>query len=109
MAADDEQPAVPVRTSDLTIGRVPVRDPHPQRHGHAVEPLDDPRGQREPAQLRVDQELRPDEPHHATARLQLAAAGSEPFALVRAFVTTMMTLFAENPWLPPLWSSRLSR
>lgn len=35
--------------------------------------------------------------------MQLAAAGSEPFALVRAFVTTMMTLFAENPWLPPLW------
>ena len=35
--------------------------------------------------------------------LQLAQAGGDPAALVRAFVTHMMTMLAENPWLPPLW------
>ena len=35
--------------------------------------------------------------------LQLAAAGGDPSALVRAFVTHMMTMLAENPWLPQLW------
>src|SRR6185312_30471 len=35
--------------------------------------------------------------------VQLAEAGDDPGALVRAFVTHMMTMLAENPWLPPLW------
>jgi TetR/AcrR family transcriptional regulator len=35
--------------------------------------------------------------------MRLAQAGGDPAALVRAFVTTMMTMLAENPWLPPLW------
>jgi len=35
--------------------------------------------------------------------LQLAQAGGDPAGLVRAFVTQMMTMLAENPWLPPLW------
>jgi len=35
--------------------------------------------------------------------LQLAQAGHQPAALVRTFVTTMLTMLAENPWLPPLW------
>jgi AcrR family transcriptional regulator len=35
--------------------------------------------------------------------MQLAQAGDQPAALVRAFVTHMMTMLAENPWLPPLW------
>jgi TetR/AcrR family transcriptional regulator len=35
--------------------------------------------------------------------MRLAQAGGQPAALVRAFVTTMMTMLAENPWLPPLW------
>jgi TetR/AcrR family transcriptional regulator len=34
---------------------------------------------------------------------ELAEVGGEPAALVCAFVTTMMTMLAENPWLPPLW------
>jgi AcrR family transcriptional regulator len=39
----------------------------------------------------------------ARVALQLAEAGGDPIALVRAFVTHMMTMLAENPWLPPLW------
>lgn len=39
----------------------------------------------------------------ARVGLQLAEAGGDPRSLVRAFVTTMMTTLAENPWLPPLW------
>ena len=35
--------------------------------------------------------------------LRIAEAGADPAALVRAFVTKMMTMLAENPWLPPLW------
>jgi TetR/AcrR family transcriptional regulator len=35
--------------------------------------------------------------------VRLAEAGGEPTSLVRAFVTTMITMLAENPWLPPLW------
>jgi AcrR family transcriptional regulator len=35
--------------------------------------------------------------------MRLAQAGGQPAALVRAFVTTMMTMLAENSWLPPLW------
>lgn len=34
---------------------------------------------------------------------RLAQAGGDPGALVRVFVTTMMTMLAENAWLPPLW------
>jgi AcrR family transcriptional regulator len=37
-----------------------------------------------------------------TAR-QLAQAESDPAALVRTFVETMIRVLAENPWLPPLW------
>src|SRR4051812_18774964 len=38
---------------------------------------------------------------------QLPKAGCEPAARVRAFATSIMTMLAENPCLPPLWVREL--
>jgi TetR/AcrR family transcriptional regulator len=35
--------------------------------------------------------------------VRLAQAGADPSELVRVFVRTIIEMFAENPWLPPLW------
>ncbi len=34
---------------------------------------------------------------------KLVAAGPDPRELVRAFVTTIIGMLAENAWLPPIW------
>ena len=34
---------------------------------------------------------------------ELTASAGEPRDLARTFVATIMTVLAENPWLPPLW------
>ena len=34
---------------------------------------------------------------------KLATAGPDPRELVRTFVTTMIGMLSENPWLPPIW------
>jgi AcrR family transcriptional regulator len=34
---------------------------------------------------------------------QLGSGAGEPRGLARAFVGTIVTVLAENPWLPPLW------
>ena len=35
--------------------------------------------------------------------VRLSESGDDPGTIVRAFVTTMIGVLAENPWLPPLW------
>lgn len=39
----------------------------------------------------------------ARVGVRLAQAGGDPATLVRVFVSTMIGMLAENPWLPPLW------
>jgi AcrR family transcriptional regulator len=34
---------------------------------------------------------------------KLAEASSDPRELVRTFVTTIIAMLADNPWLPPIW------
>jgi AcrR family transcriptional regulator len=34
---------------------------------------------------------------------QLGSSAGEPRELARAFVSTIITVLSENPWLPPLW------
>jgi TetR/AcrR family transcriptional regulator len=35
--------------------------------------------------------------------VKLAGAGADPRDLVRTFVTTIIGMLADNPWLPPIW------
>jgi TetR/AcrR family transcriptional regulator len=35
--------------------------------------------------------------------IRVAAAGGDPGELIRVFVATIITILAENPWLPQLW------
>ena len=35
---------------------------------------------------------------------KLATAGTDPRELVRTFVSTIIAMLADNPWLPPIWA-----
>jgi AcrR family transcriptional regulator len=42
-------------------------------------------------------------PALAPVRVQLEGAGSDPVALIEAFVSGIADVVASHPWLPPLW------